>query len=66
MFLAMYALPSPAVMITDVGAWSSPFFTELLPLALFGAGIFVGVIMVRALMIWIIDGVKSAICKKDQ
>jgi len=52
-------LPSASDMLASVGTSSAPVFTALLPLALFGAGIIIGGLIVYAIMSWLIGGISN-------
>jgi len=48
--LAIVSLPAPATFLTDITAWSSPLFDDLLPLAEYAIGISVGCLLVAYLV----------------
>jgi len=54
--LALATLPNPADMMTSIGVWSSPLFTDLLPFALYAVGIMAGVFLIT----FLIEMAKSA------
>lgn len=54
--LSLATLPNPATFMTDIGAWSSPIFTDLLPFAVFAIGIILGFAFIR----FIINTVSNA------
>lgn len=55
--LTLATFPAPATLMTEVGSWSSPLFTDLLPFAYFGVGMILGGMLVR----YIVDITASAI-----
>lgn len=57
MLYAFYTLPSPGNFIASIGAWASPMFDELFPLALVIIGLSVGVIIAMGIINLITDAV---------
>jgi len=47
---ALAVLPSPETMLADVGAWSGPVFSDLLPFAVYAIGIVLAFFLVRFLI----------------
>lgn len=58
MFIFSFAtLPNPATLLSDIGQWSAPLFTDLLPIAEFIVGFAIG----GAIIALLINGAVSAV-----
>ena len=54
-------LPNATSMLSSLGAYSGPIFTEFLPLILALTGLVVGALILRAIASWVIVGVSGLI-----
>lgn len=53
MLTSIVTLPSPNDFVTNVGAWSSPWFDSFWGVATFAMGIFIGAGIVVAIISWV-------------
>lgn len=45
-FLSLAVLPSSTTFLADIGEWSSPIFSDLLPFGTFAIGVILGVALI--------------------
>jgi len=61
---SLATMPTSSQFMASIGAWSSPFFNDLLPFAIFAIGILLGALLIYFL-IHIVQNVVGKILHKD-
>lgn len=58
---SLITVPTSTTVLTDTGTWSSALFTDVLPIALIGAGLLVGGMVASFVLGKIVAGVKKVV-----
>jgi len=58
---SLASLPDASTLLTDVGAYSSPIVTDLMPFVYFSVGIFLGFAILTFLIITVVKAAKHFI-----
>jgi hypothetical protein len=65
-FLNFFTLPTATSTLASVGAWSAPFFDELIPAGYLVAGFLVGGILVNFVIIGIIRAFQWLVGRRNE